>query len=341
MIEKISIENIRASDTLLIDVRSPSEFLQGHIPEAINLPLFNDDERKIVGTLYKQTSPEAAFIKGLEVVGPKMADFVRFVKQRNATSLTLYCWRGGQRSNSMAWLFNQAGYKVKVLQGGYKSFRQQVLSHPVYNQLSLLIIGGKTGSGKTYFLKELSKLGEQVIDLESIAHHKGSAFGTIGEETQPTTEQFENQLFWIILQLNPLKRIWIEDESRMIGKIAITQALWNTMKTAKVFFLEIPLEERLNHLIHNYTNCPKELLIESFQRIEKRLGNKETNTAIEYVLQDNFKEAAHIALQYYDKTYLHHLTKFEERKIHPITISLEKITESTQVLISLAQEQNG
>ena len=198
MAEVLQIEAFleRALSLPVIDVRSPAEFRQGHIPGAINLPLFDDQERKEVGTLYKQVNREAAIFAGFEFIGKKLADLARQgVKLAGRKKkLLVHCWRGGMRSQSMSWLFETTGISCALLDGGYKSFRKHVreqLALPI----TLKVLGGKTGSGKTLLLSRIQQLGEQIIDLEALAHHKGSAFGALGEPEQPTTEQFENHLF--------------------------------------------------------------------------------------------------------------------------------------------------
>ncbi|RPI68717.1 MAG: tRNA 2-selenouridine(34) synthase MnmH, partial [Ignavibacteriae bacterium] len=172
---------------MLIDVRSPGEYDHGHIPGAVNIPLFTDHERAVVGTSYKQDSPEAAMDVALKIVGPKLYGYVEQVRlSTDDKRLTLYCWRGGMRSSSMAWLFRTVGYDVDVLPGGYKAYRRrvhEVLEYP----WNFAVIGGRTGSGKTKVLKILHDAGEQVLDLEAIAHHKGSAFGALNQPPQPTT----------------------------------------------------------------------------------------------------------------------------------------------------------
>ena len=179
----------------VIDVRSPSEFSQGHVPGAINIPLFDDQERKIVGIRYKQVNKEAAMYAGLEFAGKKLVELAKEGEKKAGKNKTLlvHCWRGGMRSKSMVWLFETLGLTCYLLEGGYKSYR-----HYVHNEMALQlhvnVIGGRTGSGKTDILLFLEHAGEPVIDLEGFAHHKGSAFGARGESIQPTTEQFENEL---------------------------------------------------------------------------------------------------------------------------------------------------
>jgi len=179
----------------VIDVRSPGEYDHAHIPHAINIPLFDNEERAKVGTRYKQVGKDSAVLLGLELVGPKLADFVKKARRLNLTGqeVLVHCWRGGMRSGSFAWLLNTAGIKARTLEGGYKAYRSQVLA--AFAEPARMIYGGKTGSGKTEILHELAKQGEQVIDLEALANHKGSSYGAIGQEPQPSSEQFENKLF--------------------------------------------------------------------------------------------------------------------------------------------------
>lgn len=293
-------------DRLLIDVRSPSEYAHAHIPSAVSLPLFNDEERAKVGTVYKQVSPDRALIKGLEFVGPKMADFVKIATKLSLNKkLVIHCWRGGKRSGSMAWLMQFAGFDVVTLDGGYKKYRQYVLEQFEKHHLKIIILGGKTGSGKTAILKELKNKGEQVIDLEALAHHKGSAFGWIGEKEQPTVEQFENNLFEVFRCIDPSRRVWIENENRSIGTVFVPQGFWNQMKNAPLIHIEVPFIKRIEHLVQVYTQNSKEDLIASFKKIESKIGSENLKKTIEWINNANFGTAAAMALKYYDKAYMH------------------------------------
>ena len=298
----------RSGSLPVIDVRSPSEFIQGHIPGAINIPLFDDQERKEVGTLYKQVNREAAIFAGFEFIGKKLADLARegVKKAGRQKTLLVHCWRGGMRSASMAWLFETAGLSCALLEGGYKSYRRHVreqLAAPV----SLRVVGGKTGSGKTLILARLQELGEQVIDLEALAHHKGSAFGALGEPDQPTTEQFENDLSQVVSGLDPDRRVWIEDESRNIGKCVIPAELYDRMKEAETYFLDIPREERARYLVADYAAHDQEALKACIQKIHKRLGGDRAREATDAIDREDFFTSALITLQYYDKAYMYAL----------------------------------
>jgi len=303
----VGVPEFLVANCVVLDVRSPGEFRQGHLPGAVSFPLFSDEERAAVGTLYKQQGQESAMELGLEFVGPKMADFVKTAKKLAPDRrLAVHCWRGGKRSQSMAWLLRLNGFEVITLDGGYKQYRQFVLQR--FNDLAfanLRVVGGKTGTGKTKILHALQQQGQQIIDLEGIAHHKGSAFGTIGEPPQPTAEQFENNLLQNILRLDLTKTIWVENESRSIGRVYIPDGFWNNLKFAPVYNIEIPHTTRIANLLHDYVLTDPSELEAAFRRIEKKLGGQHLKTALEALQVRDYATAAEIATQYYDKTYQH------------------------------------
>jgi tRNA 2-selenouridine synthase len=296
-----------AGEWVLLDVRTPAEYAHGHIPKAHNLPLFTDDERAEIGTLYKQVGPKQALLKGLEHVGPRMRSLVEEAQRlAPAGKVALHCWRGGQRSGSLAWLLDLAGLEVQVITGGYKAYRNHILDQFAARPARLLIIGGPTGAGKTEVLHALRQLGEQVIDLEGLAHHKGSAFGALGEAPQPTVEQFENDLFEAFCQLDPARPIWLENESRSIGRVYIPDPFWRRMQAAPLLQLEVPFEQRLARLVKVYAQYPQEQLAEAFAKIGKRLGGQHLKAALAALDAGDYEAAAAVALSYYDKAYAHH-----------------------------------
>jgi tRNA 2-selenouridine synthase len=337
-IEQINIEKfLQLSKELpVLDVRSPKEYLDAHIPGAFALPLFTDEQRKIIGTAYKQESRKAAVNHGLNYFSEKMkiipGEVTEIIsdwsKKKGSFSshpsgvggLLIHCWRGGMRSEAVAWLLNLYGYKVYVLKGGYKSFRNWALAQ-FEKTYHLKILGGYTGSGKTDVLKEMQRKGKIIIDLEKLANHKGSAFGSLGEKPQPTQEMFENLLaieLWktdIEIESNQIKingeeatknektEIWVEDESRHIGHVNIPKTLWEQMRNSKLYFLEIPIEERINYIVSTYGVFDKKELVTSIMKIQKKLGGLETKNAINFLLENNLKECFSILMQYYDKLY--------------------------------------
>lgn len=314
----------------VLDVRSPGEYTHAHIPNAHSLPLFTDEERIVVGTAYKQQSKQIAVKIGLKYFGVKMVEMVAQVEQllkdlqpktkktesdKNEflpSTLLVHCWRGGMRSAGVAWLLDLYGFKVYTLAGGYKGYRNWVLEQ-FEKDYPFHILGGYTGSGKTEVLKAMQKKGQFVIDLEGLAHHKGSAFGAIGLPAQPSQEQFENILAGELFTSgnkcksaqdeSTQKIIWLEDESQRIGTVNIPSVLFQQMRKKQVFFLEIPFESRLDYINLHYGKCDKAELVNAVMRIKKKLGGLEAKTALNFLLEENTKEAFRILLQYYDKLY--------------------------------------
>ena len=285
-VQKINIDEFLslAKQYPVLDVRSPGEFVYAHIPQAFSLPLFTDEERKQVGTAYKQQSRETAIKIGLDFFGVKMRKMVEDTEsivsrfsltgeissatnngQRETGNVLIHCWRGGMRSAAVAWLLDLYGFKVYLLAGGYKVYRKWVLAQ-FEKDYNFHIIGGYTGSGKTLLVHELIKQHKTVVDLEGLANHKGSAFGAVDDKPQPAQEMFENMLAEALAQsavhsgqcakdakgslpianssLPTAQGIWLEDESQRIGNLQIPMPLWYTMRKAPVFFYRYPFRRK-------------------------------------------------------------------------------------------------
>ena len=335
MVEQINIKQFLnlSKELPVIDVRSPKEFEHAHIPGAVNLPLFSNEERTEVGICYKNKGRQEAILHGLKFVGPKLAAFAQEgQKIAIGNQLIVHCWRGGMRSSSMAWLFGTLGIKTFVLEGGYKTYRRH-LKQQFASKIHLIVLGGMTGSGKTKILEELKENGQQVIDLEKLAHHKGSAFGALGQNSQTSTEQFENNLFeiWKTFDLNT--PIWIEDESKTIGKVGIPDELFVQIRNSHVIVIEIPYEPRLNYLLEEYGKFSTNELKAAICKIKKRLDGKKFKIALKAIDYGDVKTAARIALDYYDKAYKFGLSKREQDKIHSIsTNSLDHPNNAKKIL---------
>ena len=346
-ITKITVEEfikIPQGSFLLLDVRSPSEFAHAHIPAANNLPLFIDEERKVVGTTYKQQSREQAIKVGLTYFGTKMNWMLEEVEQLIAAnkleqnynkniSIVVHCWRGGMRSAGVAWLLDLYGYKVDTIIGGYKAFRNWALDQ--FNKTyQFKVMAGYTGSGKTAMLYCLKKQGETIIDLESLAKHKGSSFGNLAEVTLPTQEMFENKLA-IDLHKHQDKCIWIEDESQRIGNINIPNNIFSQKQTSRIYFIDIPFEERLHYIVEEYGKYSKEKLVNAVIRIKKRLGGLDAKNAINYLLDDDLKSSFAILLKYYDKYYLkglHSKENIQSRLINIPCSQVDSVANATTLL---------
>jgi tRNA 2-selenouridine synthase len=311
----------RSISRLVIDVRSQAEFNSGHIPGAMNLPLFDNEERKEIGILYKNSGKQASILRGLDIVGPKMSVFVKTVLANfRGQEVYVHCWRGGMRSSSMAWLIETSGIQTFVLDGGYRSYRRFIRSELNKSQ-PIVVLGGKTGSGKSEILREMAKMGEQIIDLEKLANHRGSAFGALGQEKQPTTEQFENDLYFELTKLDRNQNIWLEDESRAIGNLSMPEPFFNRIRKANVIFIDVPKEIRVNRLVKDYAGFDPVSLKSAIMRIQKRLGGLNTKLALQAVDEKDFATAASILLDYYDKAYLKGLSNRDHNKVIPLEVS--------------------
>jgi tRNA 2-selenouridine synthase len=360
LIQKITIEQFLEMPRQypVLDVRSPGEYLHAHIPGAYNLPLFTDEERKVVGTAYKQQSRQAAIKIGLDYFGLKMRKMVEetevlMVEYKSINSLQhasspplgdgsvlIHCWRGGMRSAGVAWLLDLYGFKIYTLTGGYKVYRKWVRAQ-FEKKYDLTVLGGYTGSGKTEVLKQLQKEGMSIVDLEGLAHHKGSAFGALGQPKQPTQEMFENLL---AQELGSSERslketFFIEDESQRIGLLKIPDPFWATMRKSAICFLEIPFEERLDYLTAEYGKYEKEKLVNAVIRIQKRLGGLETKNAVGYLVEDNYKEGFRILLKYYDRWYKKGLHNRDGVNELLTTIGCDKIEVNTITGLIIEQQK--
>jgi len=332
MVRSLTIEQFLYAPGVILDVRSPAEYEQGHIPGAISFPLFSNEERARVGTCYKQQGREQAVELGFEIAGPKCASFVQQAKQLAPNrQVRVHCWRGGMRSEAIAWMLSMAGLQVSVLSGGYKTFRRWVLDS-FEQPKSILILGGMTGMGKTAILAALADQGAQVLDLENLANHRGSSYGNLGLPKQPTTEQFENLIALQWCQFDPTQPIWIEAESKRIGVCRIPEALFRQMDHSPVLEITRPRSERLQALVELYGTADREELTVATERLRKRLGGLRTQEAIKLLQQEQLAAACDIVLDYYDKTYTYDLRR-REAPVYSLNVTGLDPDESAKLLL--------
>lgn len=307
-----SIDEFLAASGPILDVRSPGEYEQGHIPGALSFPLFSNEERSQVGTCYQQKSREDAVELGFDIAGPKFADFIRRAKELAPDRIVrIHCWRGGMRSGAIAWILQLAGFQTSTLEGGYKAFRQWVrrtLSTPK----KIVLLGGMTGTAKTDILHALAHRGEQVLDLEGYASHRGSSFGAVCLPPQPSTEHFENLIAAEWHRFNPHRPVWVEAESRRIGSCRIPAELFEQMETAFALEITRPVAERLALLVDIYGQADRNELIAATERIRKRLGGERTQAAIALIEQGDLRAAFAVLLTYYDRTYRYGLEQRDQ-----------------------------
>ena len=242
----------------LIDVRSPAEFAEDHLPGALNWPVLDDDERARVGTLYVQTSPLAARKLGAALVTRRIAALLEAHVQDKPREWRplVYCWRGGQRSGSLALVLSQIGFRTGQLQGGYKAFRAHVRTalDTLPERYDYRVLCGRTGSGKTRLLGALRDAGAQVLDLEGLARHRGSVLGVVPGCAQPSQKAFETAIHEAYGRLDPRRRVWVESESRKIGALQVPDALLARMREARCVLLELPTAARIALLKEEYAH---------------------------------------------------------------------------------------
>ncbi len=340
MVKQYSLPDFleKAKSTIVVDVRTPLEFAQGHIPGAVNIPIFTNEERVIVGTTYKQQGRQPAILLGFELTGPKWVEFIRKAEELAPDKkILVHCWRGGMRSGAMAWAFDLYGFEVGTLKGGYKSFRRSGID-AFPKEYPFVILSGSTGSAKTKILQELKALGEQVINLEDLAQHQGSSFGSMGKLEQPSQEQFENLFGSELLVMDVSKRIWLEDESVTIGRRVIPKPIWVQMRNAPVIRIDIPKEERIEFLNGDYGNLDKDFLKESVLRIAKRLGPLETKLTLQAIDEGRMKDFIKQVLVYYDKTYAKGINNRNHDMIYSLALNQINPQENAKAILNFANQ---
>lgn len=299
----------------LLDARSEGEYLQGHIKGAISFPILNNEERKLVGTCYKQKGSDQAVLLGYKLVGPKFEGILKEALKRFPRGpIAVHCWRGGLRSRIMGNLLDSAGYDVFQIKGGYKTYREKVLQY-LENDFEFRVFTGYTGSGKTILLEKLELEGFQVLNLECIANHRGSAFGNLGLPEQPTQEQFENSLFETLNRFDPNKPIYTEDESRKIGRVVLPLKVYEAVRNAPLTFLDYSFEKRLHHILEIYGRFNPKELIPPTEKLRKRMGDKENREAIAHLEQGEIESWASLVLRHYDKQYTYSMSLKDKSKI--------------------------
>jgi len=322
----------------VVDVRSPSEFKAGHIPDSVNIPLFDDREREAVGIKYTKEGRSKAILRGIELTGPamhlKLKEAIRVAQKK---MLLLYCWRGGMRSEAMAWLFSLGDIPVEVLEGGYKSYRHHILAE-LSEKRKTIVLGGMTGSSKTHILKRLKELNHQVIDLEGLANHKGSAFGALGQPPQPTSEHFANLLFNEWKHLANDLPVWMEDESRNIGTVFMPDLFYENLNDSPVMVLLMDIRTRMPRLVEEYSAYPTDMIRESIMRISRRLGGDNAKEALSAVDTGNFEKAIEITLKYYDKAYMFGINRKRSGNIFYIETDTDNIDINARKVLEAADK---
>ena len=331
----LTVDAFLADGGPLVDVRSPGEFDQGHIPQAINLPLFSDGQRAQVGICYKQQGRDAAVLLGLALVGPRLQELAQGLSAlaQPGQPIRLHCWRGGMRSSSMAWLASILELPVVLLDGGYKAFRRWVLAS-FERPLPLLLLAGRTGTGKTDLLQALALRGQAVVDLEGLANHRGSSFGGLGMAPQPSSEHYENLLAVALLALQGRSPIWLEAESAQVGRCRIPGALWRQMGEAPAIEIQRSQQERVGQLVATYGPHGQGALGAATARIGRRLGPQRSAAALAAIEVSDWAGACAQMLDYYDRCYDHELTRRQRPLLASFDLSGLDPAAAAELLIS-------
>jgi tRNA 2-selenouridine synthase len=302
---------LQQNNLLFVDTRSPSEYVKGHIPGAYNLPILEDDERCIVGTLYKKEGPEEARRAGLEIVSGKLPKIVNTIQslQNTGTEIVIYCWRGGMRSRSIVTVLQLMGVNARQLLGGYKAYRKYIQDSLATMDIrpQIIVLCGSTGVGKTTILNSLEKRGYPVLDLEALANHRGSAFGQVGLGESATAQNFDSHLWTFLRQFNNSPFLIVECESKRIGNVYLPDILHDRIKNGTRILLKASLENRVTRLIIEYTTAMETVSDEirhSIISLQRKLGKRKTSEMLTLFNDGQLPDLVRMLLiDYYDPLY--------------------------------------
>ncbi len=328
---------------IFVDVRSPKEFSTGSIPRAINIPLLDNEERVEVGTLYKQVGGETAKTRGLEIISPKLKHFYEEINKIDASieNIIIYCARGGLRSTFFTNFFSVINRNVLQLDGGFKSYRQFAVEYlsNIKDYHDFIVLHGYTGVGKTDLLKLLSENGLPVLDLEALAHNKGSVFGQLNEPVV-TQKSFENQLLDELIHIGR-RYVVVESESKRLGSVNLPNELYDLILNGRHVLIETSFENRISRLVDDYVNnCPghEEMLISAIDNLRKRISNERADCLIKWVKEKKFENIAEeLMLNYYDPMYLHSIEKYH----YDLVINYDKIKDAIIAIAEFYKDLEG
>jgi tRNA 2-selenouridine synthase len=303
-------ESLVLKDKIYVDVRSPLEFSEDHIPGAINMPIFSNHERSDIGIIYKTMSKNDALVKGSEIVGEKISEILSGILKLKSENIIIYCARGGMRSGAVTSLIISMGIDILKLNRGYKGYRNFIYKNIDIIRIKppVFILQGLTGSGKTKILERLSNS----IDLEAYAGHRGSVFGGFGKK-QNGQKKFESLLFERITNLENEKYLLFEAESIKIGNLHIPENIFSQMRKSPKILLKTPIERRVDIILEEYNmDLDREKVLKTILSLKRKLGEKLTFTLSELFKKNDLREFTRILLEkYYDPLYLHSINKFD------------------------------
>lgn len=323
----------------LVDVRSPGEFAESTIPGSINIPVFDDEERAEVGTLYKQAGQKAAKDRGLEIFSAKLPQFIAEFK-KISTPMSVFCWRGGMRSKTAATVLDLMGIHANRLHGGIRSYRQWVVSELEKGEFTpeLIVLNGYTGSGKTILLKKLAAEGFPVMDWEGMAGHRGSIFGQIG--LQPSKQKkFESLLVQAMQNLKDSPYVFVEGESKRIGRVTMPEFIYDKKEKGLQIFIDIPVGDRIKNILNDYRPWENpDQFMEAFQRIKRRIHVPVAKQIEADLTEQNYESAILLLLTYYyDPRYEYGIRHYADSQKY--TIHATDNDDAFKQLLDLAKQR--
>ncbi|MEM4245123.1 MAG: tRNA 2-selenouridine(34) synthase MnmH [Candidatus Nanoarchaeia archaeon] len=324
----VKVKEVLENDYVLVDVRTPKEFEESTIPGAINIPLFSNEERAIVGRLYTKVGQKEAIEKGYGFVQEKLPKLLEEIKKYKGKKLVIFCWRGGMRSKCFTMLLENLGFDVMQLEGGHKAYRKHVIEELSKYKIKakLIVLYGLTGSGKTKLLKKF----KNSLDLEDLAQHRSSLFGDIGLKPR-SQKMFESLLLKRLKELKNEKYIITEGESRKIGNVIIPENIFKQIHQGIKVKVEASMEQRIKNLVECYSNKEDHKIIEKIKLLRKRIGNKKTKQLLELFEKKKFEDVARILLEeYYDPLYAYTINNQK----YSLVIKPEMIREEQLAILS-------
>ena len=328
LLDEVSVIEALCEENTLIDVRTAQEYEKGSIPDAFNYPLFDNLERAEIGVIYRKIGKNAAVVKGVEFFEPRIQQFISSLSDLKSKRLVVFCARGGMRSASVVRLLQYQGFQAAQLQGGYKSYRSYVLMQLRKPAPPLIVLHGRTGVGKTLLLKKLP----DHLDLEEFAGHRSSLFGAINKMPQ-TQKNFEALLAKKILELPNTRPVFIEGESRKVGKVFIPQSLAEAMKYGTLVLLQASFDTRIRRIVEEYKICDEQTLLKTdsiLQSMQKVLGKKKAEQLRQWLRKGEFENIVHVLLEeYYDPRYQYAMRMNE----YALKLSAEDLNSAAEKLV--------
>lgn len=346
LVPTVEVEELLSMErAAIVDVRSPKEYAQDHIYGAINLPILDDDERALIGTIYKQEGKEYAVEQGLDITQGKMSDFLERFRQlkEGYEQIVIYCFRGGMRSQSISEYLYLQGIPVMKLHRGYKAYRRYVLNffEQKLDRFTFVVLHGHTGVGKTELLQELSRKGYDALDLEFYAKHSGSVFGDLFfEQSQPPQKIFERELFRH-LYYSRSKYILMESESPKIGRVFVPQPFAKKMENDRHILVQCSLKERVKRSVRDYTamnDLQDEKLRQAIYFLKKTIGGQKVQELNAQIEQKHYVEVAeYLMAHYYDRMYEYSIDKYSYDKV----VSADDIPAATSEIAAYIEAGPG